>query len=88
MSNGYGAQPGVPRYPSAAREAQIPIVSNAQCSAQYGYGQILPDMLCAGSPVSTRHPRVQPSRLRPALASSHRVHTTTPCRARSASTRL
>jgi secreted trypsin-like serine protease len=47
--NGHGAQPGVPRYPSIAREADIPVISNTQCAQQYGYGQIRTDMLCAGA---------------------------------------
>lgn len=41
--------PGVPRYPSVSREANIPIISNTQCTQQYGWGQIRSDMLCAGA---------------------------------------
>lgn len=38
-----------PSYPSELRQVDIPIISNAQCALSY-YGEITPNMLCAGYP--------------------------------------
>ena len=52
MSDGWGAQPGVPRWPDLAREVTVPVISNARCAQDYGSGQILSDMVCAGDVVN------------------------------------
>ena len=48
MSDGHGQVEGVPRWPDAAREVRVPLISNAACKEQYSY--LLPGMLCAGVP--------------------------------------
>ena len=47
-SDGHGAVEGVPMWPSNMRSVSFPIVSRTECIAQYGSGQILSDMICAG----------------------------------------
>jgi secreted trypsin-like serine protease len=43
-----GLPPGTPLEPTKLREVDVPIVSDADCTAAYGDGVIFPDMLCAG----------------------------------------
>lgn len=47
-----GNPPGTPNYPDTLREVQVPMVSDADCTAAYGSDFILPDQICAGDLVN------------------------------------
>jgi len=52
---GWGATreaPPAPTYPDTLREVDVPIVSDADCTAAYGSDFILPDQICAGDLVN------------------------------------
>jgi trypsin len=43
-----GEPPGTPMYPAELREVNVPIVSDADCTAIYGSDFVPPGMMCAG----------------------------------------
>lgn len=45
-ADGHAAQAGVPRWPDAAREVELPLITNAVC--KNSYRGLRADMICAG----------------------------------------
>ena len=91
-----GNPPGTPNYPDTLREVEVPIVSDADCTAAYGSDFILPDQICAGDLVNGGHRLVLRRQRRPAVRGHRAAATCTwascppatsaPCRASPAST--